>query len=298
MKTFKALFEEITALLEGGNVKIGEHEAEPIKLTADTRKKSADDVRESLSSLHDSFHKETGHHLFGEDKKALNTGSAYSGSTAHFMGPVSDKEFVAHKPNVGDIDVQVHKDHFDQLVDHLNKHKEAGTSFGPYKVLGIKKAGAEAHVLMQHNNGSVHQFDFEKTNYQDNEPSKFDQLAHSSDWNDIKSGIKGMHHKLLLNAAGGNKHKFSILYGVGHRDGDPQWKNTPGEMSSSLFGDKADPKNMSSFKGVAQSIKDHIPAEQHQDIYNKFKNDLSRHKKINHSAALEHLRNTLNVKDE
>ena len=59
---------------------------------------------------------------------------------------------------------------------------------------------------MKHENGQVHQVDFEGTDYHKDEPSEFAKFSHSSHWHDTKAGIKGAHHKILLNAAASPTH--------------------------------------------------------------------------------------------
>ena len=287
MKTFKGF------LAEGGNIKIGEHSANNISISRGTRPGHQKAIHGMLGALHDSFHKETGHHLFGDKKQALESGSAYSGSTEHLMGGhVGHEEFAKHKPSVGDVDVKIPAEHREALHAHL----KPGKKFGKYTVVGTKKSGTEIHALMKHDNGQVHQFDFENSHYEHNEPSKFDRFAHNSDWEDIKHGIKGMHHKVLLNATGGEKHKFSVAYGLGKREGDPHWDNDTHSITHKLFGKGANEKHLHSFHGVVDLIKKHIPASEHQRIYDKFKNDVSRIK-VDHSAALKHMQQHLKVKD-
>ena len=282
-------------LTEGGNVLVGSSKASPIPMTAKTRLKTASDVHGMLSHLHDSFHKETGKHLFGPNKKALIKGSAYSGSTSHlFNKGVSDQDLEQHKPTLGDIDVKIPSEHADKLHQHL----QPGKKFGHYTVVGSKKAGTEIHTLMKHKSGPIHQVDFEKTKYEHGEPTKGEVLSHSSDWEDTKKGIKGFHHKILLNAAGGEHHKFSPMYGLGSRKNPekPGWTNDPEKITKTLFGKKADPNHIHSFGGVTHLIKNHIHPSEHQNIYNKFKESTRAKSGVDHTAALSYLRTHLGVK--
>jgi len=288
MKTFKQF------IIEGGNVKIGEHSADSIHVTPENREQHQKDIHDMLSSVHDSFHKETGKHLFGKNKKALNTGSAYSGSTRSFMDKkIPHEEFAKHKPEVGDVDVQIPKEH----AQALHQHIQPGKKFGKYTVLGVKKSGTESHALMKHDSGKTHQIDFEHTQYEHDEPSKFEQFSHSSDWKDIKHGIKGVHHKVLMNAIGGKTHKFSTSQGLGNREGEPNWSTETHHITHTLFGKHADEKHLHSFSGLVHNIKHHTPPEHHQAIYDKFKNSLSKIKKTNHEPALHMMKSQLNVKD-
>ena len=286
-------------VIEGGNIKVktekGEVAAAPFAVTDKNRKSRQTDIKNALSDLHDSFHKETGEHLFGKNKKALNSHSLFAGSTKDLMdSKISHGEFAKHKPKTGDIDVQFPKEH----AEKLEKHLTPGKKLGKYTVVGTKKHGNEISAVMKHENGEHHQFDFEKTHYEHEEPTKAEQFLHSSNWEDTKKGIKGVHHKILINAAGGTAHKFSITHGLRSRtDESDQGTGNPEHVSRKLFGPKADHSKIHSFGGVAELIKKHIPAHRHQEIYDKFKSDVQPKKDADHGPALEHLRNTLGVKD-
>lgn len=281
-------------ILEGGNIKIGDVSAAPFSVTEKNRSERVKDVKDALGELHDSFHNEHGEELFGENKKGLKTGSIFAGSTKHLMDPeISDSEFAQHKPTVGDTDIQVMRDHGDKLTSHLTP----GKKFGKYTVVGTKKHGNEISAVMKHDSGEHHQFDFEKVHYENGEPTSGEQFLHSANWEDTKAGIKGAHHKILLNAAGGSTHKFSISHGLRSRtdESDPGTQH-PNDVSARLFGNKADHSKVTSFLGVSDLIKKHIPKEQHQEIYDKFKDGVSR-LKLDNEPALKHLRNTLGVHD-
>lgn len=287
----------LTVLLEGGNIRVktanGEEvSAAPFKVK--DRGKQTQDIHAALKSIHDSYNQATGAHLFGRNGRALETGSAFAGSTRHLMnGHIPDHEFKKHKPTVGDVDAQVPMEHKDALAKHL----KPGDRHGPYTVVGVKKHGNEASAVMRHDNGEHHQFDFEGTHYKGDEPHKDESFLHSADWNDAKAGISGAHHKILLNAVGLGSHKFSISNGLRSRtdDSDPGTKN-PQAVSTRLFGKDADHDNIHSFQGAAQLIRNHIHPSQHQAIYDKFKAGLKSVKK-DHGPALEHLLKQLNVTD-
>jgi len=296
-------FKSFSALMEGGNVKIGDVESSPVVVNKENRSQVQNDTHDFLNHVSNSFKKEHGSHLFGKNNKALTTGSAYSGSTKHLMdNNISHEEFVKHKrklpddshAHVGDIDVKIPKEHMENLHNHLTP----GKKFGKYTVVGVKRGGGEHHALIQHENGGTHQVDFEGAHYEKDEPSKFDQFSHSSDWGDAKLGIKGAHHKQLLNAVGTDKHKFSILHGSGSREDpkDPKWEKDTKKITHTLFGPKADEQHLHSFRGLAHLIKHHIPASEHQKIYDKFKTDVSKNK-FNNDAAIQHLKSVLGTKD-
>lgn len=280
---------------EGGNVKLNGVSADPISISKESRKPITTDVAGFLHGLSNSHKLQHGSHIFGENNSAISDGSAFSGSTHHlFDKNINDEEFAHHKPIVGDLDVKVNREHLGTLADHL----QPGKQYGKYTVVGHKKSADGYNALIKHDNGQVHQIDFEGSNYEKNSPSEFDKFAHSSNWQDVKSGIKGAHHKILLNAVGTDKHKFSMLHGLGSREGDVNWTKDKQKISSTLFGNKAPLENLSSFHGVTQNIKNHIDPKKHQEIYEKYKDSVSKMKGLNSEASLAHLRQHLNVNDK
>lgn len=285
-------------LNEGGNIKVktanGDVGAQQISVTSKNRRQVSGDISDALHHLHRDFHVETGKHLFGRDGRKLKNGSVYSGSTEHLMSPgkISDEEFARHKPKVGDVDLQIDPKHKDELERTL----KPGKKYGKYTVVGTKKSGTELHAIMRHENGEHHQFDFDST---ENPGSKNARFSRSSSWEDAKSGIKGFHHKMLLNAIGGDRLKYSSLYGLRSRtDSSDPGSKRPERISQRLFGDNADHSKIHSFKGLVHSIKHHIPAEQHQQIYDRVKHSFGQKKDIGGSEeALAHMRKELGVKD-
>ena len=286
----------LSFITEGGNVKIEGVSADPISITPETRKPVATDVAGFLHGLSNTHKLQHGSHLFGENSSAISNGAAFSGSTHHlFDKNISDEDFAHYKPIVGDLDVKVPKEHLGTLAEHL----QPGKSYGKYTVVGHKKSADGYNALIRHDNGHVHQIDFEGSDYDKNGPSEFDKFAHSSNWQDVKNGIKGAHHKILLNAVGTDKHKFSILHGLGSREGDnPNWINDKKKISSTLFGEHAPVENLDSFHGVVQNIKHHVDPSKHQEIYDKYKDSVKKMKGLNSEASLAHMRQHLNVKDD
>lgn len=283
-------------IIEGGNIKAGpkgaEVSAEPFSVTAKNRSERKADIHHALGSIHDAFHAEHGEHLFGENQHRLNSAHAYTGSTHDLMGShVNDKDFAHHKPVVGDVDTQVTKEHKDKLASTLTP----GRKFGKYTVVGTKKHGNEISAVMRHANGEHHQFDFQGVHHPGSESERF---LHSSHWEDTKAGIKGAHHKILLNAVGGDSHKFSITHGLRSRtdESDPGVSH-PAEVAHGLFGHGADHSKIHSFQGVTDLIKKHKSKEDQHAIYNKFKDSVSKMRNLDSGPALAHMRKHLGIKD-
>ena len=285
-------------ITEGGNMTIGGVTAAPIPVTDKTREEIQGDVRAALANLHGVFNQQHGGHLFGKDMQALSTGSAFVGSTRQFMDAnIPHNEFVKYKPQVGDIDAQIPMEHKDKLAATL----VPGLRLGNYTSTGAKKHGNEVSTILQHNSGSHNaQVDFEGVEYQNNEPTEAEQFLHSSHWDDTALGIKGVHHKVLLNAIAGDNKKFSITHGLRPRvdDGMPGIKH-PKDISRNLFGENAEHDKIHSFVGLTDLIKSNIPPSEHQKIYNKFKDSVgAMAKRLDSTAALAHIKKALNVSDD
>lgn len=195
-------------IVEGGNIVVKHHETgESVgseSIDSNDRKHVSKDIHDSLSELDKSFQKKHGTSLFGN---ALKNNTAYAGSTKHFMDSgISDSEFKKHKPTVGDIDTQVPEEHKDKLEEHL----QPGSKYGNFTVVGNKKHGNQISAIMHHGpTGKNHQVDFEPVEYdkKTQEPNELAKFSHSSDWGDVKNGVKGAFHKMLLSSttAAGSK---------------------------------------------------------------------------------------------
>lgn len=181
-------------LFEGGNVKIGEQGAEPI--TADKRSSRATDIHVMLRGMN----KASNHELFGEHENALKSGTAFAGSTRHMMNTtgIHDREIKKYKPTFGDVDIQVPHTSKETVKNLLTP----GSKHGVFTVIGSKASGNQISAIMKHDDGQHHQFDFEFKHYdpQTHEPTKLSQFIYNSHWDDIKQGIKGANHKMLVHS--------------------------------------------------------------------------------------------------
>ena len=293
-------FSQFIVLSEGGNISVEGGSAAPFAVTARNRQSRVDDIHHALSDLHDQYHKETGEHLFGNNKSGLQSGSTYAGSTRSLMNKkLSHKEVADAMPNTGDVDAQMHHEHKNQM----GKFLFPGRLVGKYMVVGTKKHGNEVSAVMRHENGEHHQFDFEgvHTDPKTGEPTPGEQFLHGADFSDRQRGIKGLHHKVLLNAiASANNQKFSITHGLRSRDSgkDDPGLSDPTDVSTALFGPDADHSKVHSFQGLSELVKDHVHPDHHAGIYQKFADSVAKMKGADHSKAIAHLGETLGVKPQ
>ena len=290
LKTFGSFL-----LAEGGNIAVEGGAAAPFAVTARNRSLRQADIHGALSDLHDQYHKETGEHLFGNNKSGLKSGSTYAGSTRSLMdNKLQHKDVAGAMPMTGDVDAQMHHEHKNQMAKFLFP----GRLIGKYMVVGTKKHGNEVSAVMRHENGEHHQFDFEgvHTDPKSGEPTPGEQFLHSADFSDRQRGIKGLHHKVLLNAiASANNQKFSITHGLRSRDSakDDPGISDPNEVSAALFGPNADASKVHSFQGLSELIRDHIHPDHHDKIFQKFADSVSKMRGADHNKAITHLSKTL-----
>jgi hypothetical protein len=252
-------------LVEGGGVLKTDdgHASQAIDTsTPEKRKQAQDSVHRTLSAIHDHFKQNHQTDIFSD---RLVTGRAYSGSTKAFMDKkIGHERFAKSKPAVGDIDVKIDHGHRD-IVSQGLRH---GQTFGDHTILKVHRKG-EVHVLARHNpTGHIHQFDFEPVHNPDH---PFSDFARSSSFRDSEThpSIKGMHHKVLLNAVGGETHKFGSRGLVSRTDENDRSTDTH-HITRKLFGDKANEADLHSFTGLTQLIKKHIPKERHEEIIQRY----------------------------
>lgn len=127
----------------------------------------------------------------------------FSGSSEFlFKGSIWDDEFVQYKPSVGDIDITFPVEYYDSFAEMMQENE--GKSF----TRGIVYLGQDRNnfgttflSVFEYTAGDKKvniQIDFESAIYENGSPSEWAKFSHNSAWEDIKNGIKGVHHKFLL----------------------------------------------------------------------------------------------------
>jgi hypothetical protein len=189
----------IKTLLEGGNLRLPSgDEAGQIDLKVHDRKFIVPVLNNVLNNINNSFAKSTGTSLWLSE--LIKSRKFLSGSSLHFFDTdISDEQFVKIKPKVGDIDTQVDRDLKDQLTNWLDSVK--GKTVGPAMLLGYELGNEQYSSLWQLNNPPIKvQIDLEFVEYDKGEPTAWSQFSHSSSWDDLSVGIKGVFHKYLMRA--------------------------------------------------------------------------------------------------
>jgi hypothetical protein len=186
-------------LQEGGNLEIDGAQAQQIDLKVHNRAYIVPILSQLLNSINAGFENSAGGPLWSA--KVLKTRKFLSGSSLHFFNTdIQDQDFERVKPKVGDIDTQINKEAEPQLAQWLDSIK--GTVVGNAKFLGYSRGNEQYSSLWELTDPPIKvQIDFEFVDYGDkDEPTDWAGFSHSSSWDDLNAGIKGVFHKFLIQA--------------------------------------------------------------------------------------------------
>ena len=201
MREFNKLHPEYlksTPITEGGNLQLpGGHEAQHIDLKVTNRSIIVPILNQVLGAISDGYARAYKEPLW--DPKLLQSGKFLSGSSLHFFNVkgIPDEQFVAKKPKVGDIDTQVDRDKVENLTAFLNSVQ--GKNLGPATLLGYQRGNEQYSSLWELTDVPIKvQIDLEFVAYEKGEPTAWSQFSHSSSWEDLQAGVKGVFHKFLI----------------------------------------------------------------------------------------------------
>lgn len=236
--------------------------------------------------------------IFGPYYRDIIDNHAFVGSSANLVNTnIPDAEFVLYKPTLGDIDVQVSEEYKDLIKEALNTKR----TFNGYKILGTTNHGNETSVLIYDSYEGPYQVDFEYVDFANTKLNH--KFLHSSSWEDTRHGIKGLYHKLLLNAIGLDHYKFSVTHGLRYRDSSlgTEGIGTAAEIGNIFFGlKKNDPDivKMNSFIGLCELISEYIAGDSEdtaEQIYRKFEKDVGTKSRHDSTDALDYLREKIGL---
>lgn len=209
MKAFKQFVIEEQLLTEGGNSPFINREtgqvlgrAERMNMASVDRKEIQKQLLTMLQELNVKFGKMHGKPLW-PSWSIVASGEAFNGSSEQFFDKtISDADFKKYKKTVGDMDLTIPHGNLGPLFDllaTLENKKLAGGAF-IYKGQNKKKQnGHQINSIFQLQKPKLNlQIDFEGVNYEKDKPDAFGKFSHSSNWEDMKQGLKGLGHKLLL----------------------------------------------------------------------------------------------------
>jgi len=195
-------------LMEGGNLSLDNpddptkpHQADEINLKVHNRSFMVGLLNKMLHDISAVFQAKYKKPLWSAN--LLQSREFLSGSSLHFFNTngVSDEEFAKHKPKVGDIDTQVDEKLEPEVEEFLTAM--TGKQIGDTKLLGFSRGTSQFNALFQFQDPPMKiQVDFEFGGYgeETGTPDDWFKFSHSSDWNDITAGIKGVFHKYLYRA--------------------------------------------------------------------------------------------------
>jgi hypothetical protein len=209
---FETFFKSKVPLLEGGNVRVVNHkgreiQAQKIDLSKHQRTPLIKKLLEFFHTLNAKFENSNGEKIW-KIEDLIDSGHIFNGSSEHFFNlNIADKDFAKYKKTVGDIDVSVPVDKKQELFEFLQKLKghqvTQHVSFVGIKQTNLAK-GHQLNTLVCIDSILNIQIDFEFLEYREHSPSKFAKFSHSSSWEDIKQGFKGVLHKYLLQSLAGS----------------------------------------------------------------------------------------------
>ncbi len=183
---------------EGGNVQIGDQEAERIDLSKISRDIITPKIEQLLDDINQQYTIENGIPLWSGD--LFKSKKFLSGSAFHFFdNTIATAEFKQYKNTVGDIDTQIDK----SMAPEVEKFfvENTGKKFKNATLIGFKKSAGQLITLFAFDDPKINiQIDLEFVDFLNGVPTEWSNFSHSSDWDDIKAGIKGVFQKYLLRA--------------------------------------------------------------------------------------------------
>ncbi len=287
------------------------HEAQPF--SNEHRATLQNDVPETLSAIHDTVKFHTGAEMFGRNKEALkptvddkgkevSPGAFHTGSTRMFFDKsIPHAEYKKGIKATGDIDAltdERHKEHVNTTLRSL----KPGTKYGKMTLVGFSSPKGDEISGLFHHPDIPHpvQIDFTHGKYDGNQPSQeAKDSRRGGSFGDRIQGIKGKDLNMYTNAVAKVVHgmKYSPS---GLKAGDAESTSIgiqrSSEVSKKLFsgsGKKINHADADSFSGMVRLTNEHIPHEQHQAIFDTFKNSLGKDAETSGKPALDHLRDNL-----
>ena len=192
-------------IVEGGNASIGNIRADKTDIKKFGREYMKNTLLSIFKKLDELYFKSFKERLF----KNFNNFESYVTGSSKFIfdKSISDDEFIKYKPLVGDIDISIDSKKIKNLLELFNNNENAliikdVVLIGATKE-NIKSEDSQINTIFKiskDNKITYTQIDFEGSEYKDNKPSEFSMFSHSSNWEDIKDGFKGVCHKFLLRA--------------------------------------------------------------------------------------------------
>ena len=229
-------------VLEGGNLTAdpdkgwigdpGAGSAQQINLQVTNRSVIVPILNDLLAGINSTYQAQYKQPLW--DPKLLKSQKFLSGSSLHFFNVkgIPDKVFVEKKPKVGDIDTMVAKEKETDLENFLTAN--INKTMGPGKLLGFQRGNEQFSSLWELQDPPIKiQIDLEYVQFNKDEPTPWSRFSHSSDWNDIQAGVKGVFHKYLIQSFAVLSKRDFILRKLAGRGKNKIWQDVP--TSDAMF---------------------------------------------------------------
>jgi hypothetical protein len=177
----------------------GVHQAQELDLNVHNRTYVVQVLSDLLHKINDTFARQYKEPLWHED--SVEAQKFLSGSTAKFFDKkISDEEFVRVKPKVGDIDTQAPDKHAETIRDFLSSL--IGKSVGNANFIGFSPGNNQYTSMWEVTLDDLPvklQIDFEYGAHDPETglPTEWQEYSHSSSWDDLSAGIKGVFHKYI-----------------------------------------------------------------------------------------------------
>jgi hypothetical protein len=177
----------------------GQHQAQELDLNVHNRTYVVDVLSDLLHKINDLFAQQFKEPLWHENSVAAQ--KFLSGSTLRFFDKkISDEEFLRVKPKVGDIDTQAPDKHAETIKKFLTGL--IGKQVGNAKFMGFGPGNNQYisiwEILLKDLPVKI-QVDFEYGAHDPETglPTEWQEYSHSSSWEDLSAGIKGVFHKYI-----------------------------------------------------------------------------------------------------
>jgi hypothetical protein len=177
----------------------GQHQAQELDLNVHNRSYVVQVLTDLLHKINDAFTRQYKEPLWHEN--SVEAQKFLSGSTAKFFDKkISDEEFVRVKPKVGDIDTQAPDKHAETIEQFLTGL--IGKQVGNAAFIGFAPGNSQYTSMWQVTLKDLPvklQIDFEygKHDSETGLPTEWQDYSHSSSWEDLSAGIKGVFHKYI-----------------------------------------------------------------------------------------------------
>ena len=177
----------------------GQHQAQELDLNVHNRTYVVGVLSDLLHKINDVFAKQYKEPLWHEN--SVQAQKFLSGSTAKFFDKkISDEEFLRVKPKVGDIDTQAPDKHAETIEKFLTSL--IGKQVGDAAFIGFSPGNNQYTSMWQVTLDDLPvklQIDFEYGAHDPETglPTDWQEYSHSSSWEDLSAGVKGVFHKYI-----------------------------------------------------------------------------------------------------